>query len=270
MEARAQNSLQAILDLETFPVDQPESSAYAGLVDRCRTDICAHGLCNLEGFLRPQAASKIATVLEPEFETNAFRHARRHNIFFKKSVPGLATDDPALTEFETVNHTLCEDQLAGTLISALYHWPAMARFLADVMAKSAIFPMRDPLAGVNAMAYGDGEALNWHFDRSEFTVTLLLQAPKAGGVFEYRTDLRTADGPNFAGIARLVSGEDRQVETMDVAPGTLNVFRGVNTPHRVTPVVGDQKRIIAVFSYYDRPGVSFSDEERLGFYGRAG
>ena len=29
------------------------------------------------------------------------------------------------------------------------------------------------------------------------------------------------------------------------------------------------ERMMAVFSYYDRPGVMFSDEERLGFYGRA-
>ena len=28
--------------------------------------------------------------------------------------------------------------------------------------------------------------------------------------------------------------------------------------------------MIAVFSYYERPGVLFSEEERIGFYGRAG
>jgi len=38
----------------------------------------------------------------------------------------------------------------------------------------------------------------------------------------------------------------------------------------VTPVVGETERIIAVFSYFDHPGVAFSDEERLGFYGRTG
>jgi hypothetical protein len=26
---------------------------------------------------------------------------------------------------------------------------------------------------------------------------------------------------------------------------------------------------VAVFSYYDRPGVTFSEKERLGFYGRS-
>lgn len=39
--------------------------------------------------------------------------------------------------------------------------------------------------------------------------------------------------------------------------------------HRVTPVKGDKERLIAVYSYYERPGVTFSKEEQMGFYGRA-
>ena len=49
----------------------------------------------------------------------------------------------------------------------------------------------------------------------------------------------------------------------------MNIFRGKNTAHRVTPVEGDTARVIAVFSYYDRPGVRFTAEEQIGFYGRA-
>jgi hypothetical protein len=30
-----------------------------------------------------------------------------------------------------------------------------------------------------------------------------------------------------------------------------------------------RERMIAVFSYFDRPGVVFSREDQLGFYGRA-
>jgi hypothetical protein len=56
--------------------------------------------------------------------------------------------------------------------------------------------MSDPLARVNIIAYRAGEALNWHFDRAEFTTTLLLQAPNAGGAFQYRRDLRTASDAN--------------------------------------------------------------------------
>ena len=119
------------------------------------------------------------------------------------------------------------------------------------------------------MAYRDGEALNWLFDRSEFTTTLLLQAPEAGGDFVYRSDLRTDDNPNYEGVGRLLSGDDPEVKTLKLAAGTLNVFRGKNTAHKVSTVKGARERIIAVFSYFDRPGVVFSKEDQIGFYGRS-
>ena len=87
--------------------------------------------------------------------------------------------------------------------------------------------------------------------------------------FEYRRDLRSETDPNYEGVARLVQGQDPGIQVRPLAPGTLNVFRGRNTAHRVTPVRGPRERVIAVFSYYDRPGVMFTPEERVGFYGRA-
>ncbi len=136
------------------------------------------------------------------------------------------------------------------------------------MDKDALYPMRDALARVNVMAYRDGEALNWHFDRSEFTTTLLLQAPDEGGDFVYRTDLRNDSDPNYDGVARLLRGEDPEVKSLKLSAGTLNVFRGKNTAHKVSTVRGSRERIIAVFSYFDRPGVVFSREDQIGFYGR--
>ncbi len=128
--------------------------------------------------------------------------------------------------------------------------------------------MEDPLAKVNVIAYRAGEALNWHFDRSQFTTTLLIQAPESGGEFQYRSDLRSDADPNYEGVARLLRGEDDAIRTLPVEPGTLNVFKGRNTLHRISPPVGARARIVAIFSYYDRPGILFSAEERLGFYGR--
>ncbi len=142
-------------------------------------------------------------------------------------------------------------------------------FLAATMGKSALYPMRDALARVNVMAYRDGETLNWHFDRSEFTTTLLLQAPERGGDFVYRTDLRTEDNPNYDGVAKLLRGQDPDVQTLEVSAGTLNVFRGKNTAHKVSTVRGTKERLITVFSYFDRPGVVFTKEDQMGFYGRS-
>lgn len=260
--------MRDILDLDTYPLDRPGSPGWLALVARCRADLAADGMFDLERFLSPAARAAAVAELAPRFATEAFTHARRHNIYFRKSVPGLAPGHPALAEVETINRTLCGDQIGGP-VARLYDWPEFAAFLAATMGKDRLYPMADPLARLNAMAYGAGQGLNWHFDRAEFTTTLLLQAPDAGGAFEYRTDLRSEDDPNYDGVARLLRGEDPAQQSLTLAPGTLNVFRGKNTAHRVTPVQGATDRIIAVFSYFDRPGVTFTAEERLGFYGRA-
>ncbi|MCP5085373.1 MAG: 2OG-Fe(II) oxygenase [Rhodobacteraceae bacterium] len=261
--------MQNIVDLEAYPLDRPKSDEWQSLVRRCREKLADNGLFNLPGFLRPDAVQAALAELKPVLAADAFTHARHHNIYFKKDIPGLDADHPALETFETINHTICADQMGGALIIRLYEWGPFARFLAAVMDKPLLYPMADPLARVNVMAYRDGEALNWHFDRSEFTTTLLLQAPETGGDFEYVQDLRSDDDPNYDGVANLLSGDDSDITQMVLQAGTLNVFRGKNTAHRVTPVGGENERIISVFSYFEQPDMVFSETDRIGFYGRA-
>lgn len=257
------------LDLDRFPIDHPDSAEGVALVEDCRAALDARGLFSLDGVVMPAALAQCVAEVKPVLDSASFTHARRHNAYFEDSVPGLAADHPALAKAETVNHTICADQIADSLVVRIHEWPPLAKFLAAVMGKPWLYPMADPLGRVNVMAYRDGEALNWHFDRAEFTTTLLLQAREAGGAFRYRRDLRSADDPNHDGVARLLAGRDREVRTLPLTPGTLNVFKGRNTAHQVMPVAGPRERIIAVFSFYERPGVTMSDAERIGFYGRA-
>jgi hypothetical protein len=262
--------MREVLDLDRYPIDRLDALETRQLMERCQAELAAHGMFNLPGLVRPDVVVRCAAELEPLIDTAAYTHKRRHNIYFRTDIEGLAPDHPALRRYDTINHTLCGDQLAGTIVGRIYEWLPLADFLACVMAKPRLFLMADPLARVNVMGYRAGEALNWHFDRSEFTTTLLIQSPEAGGEFQYRSDLRTDGDPNYDGVARLLRGQDEAVRSLPLKPGTLNVFKGRNTAHRVTPAVGDNQRIIAVFSYYERPGVQFSREERVGFYGRAG
>ena len=84
---------------------------------------------------------------------------------------------------------------------------------------------------------------------------------------EKRNVLWIADSYNNK--IKIYSPSKNEVKTLNLAAGTLNVFKGKNTLHRVTPCKGPRERYIAVFSYYERPGVMFSKEEQIGFYGRA-
>ncbi|SLN23540.1 hypothetical protein ROA7450_00938 [Roseovarius albus] len=261
--------MRDILDLETFPIDRPGTPEWEALVARCRTDLAEQGMFNLDGLMHPTVAAQEALDMASQFDTEAFLHEREHNIYFLKSLPDLPADHPALTRFRTSNRTLCADQIPHSALIQLYEWPEFAQFLAATMDMPKLYPMQDHMARVNVMSYDAGQTLNWHFDRSEFTTTLLLQSPDHGGAFEYRTDLRSKDDPNYDGVAQMLQVQDDQVQSLTLSPGTLNVFRGRNTAHRVTTVQGETSRVIAVFSYFEQPDVTFSPEERQGFYGRA-
>jgi len=261
--------IASILDLESYPLGDLDSEAGQALVARCRNDLARRGLFNLDGLVRKDALADCVAEVTAALERDAYTHQQWHNIYFKSHVDGLTEDHPALKKAQTSNRKVCADQIPGSLLMQIYEWPPLAEFIAAVMGKEQLHMMDDDLASVNVMQYGDGEALNWHFDRSEFTTTLLLQAPEAGGEFEYRLGLRTDDDPNYDGIGDFLSGKDSAFDRVALSPGTLNIFKGTNTAHRVSPVIGDRERIIAVLCYYEYPGARFSEEDRIRFYGRA-
>ena len=99
----------------------------------------------------------------------------------------------------------------------------------------------------------------------------MIQEPERGGAFEYVGGVRDADAGDmgFEGLCKVLDGETKP-RRLSMDAGALVLFRGRNALHRVTPVEGGRQRIIAVFSFFDRPGVNFSAAERQGFYGRAG
>jgi len=259
--------MQDLLDLDRYPVERSEAAAE--LVARCRRDLSQTGMFNLEGFVRPEAIRRAVAEVAPLASSAAFTHQRRHNVYFLETVPGLRGDHPALTLFQTVNHTLCGDQLAGSIIERIYEWAPLVDFIARVLEIPRLHLMDDPLARINILEYRPGEALNWHFDRSRYTTTLLIREAEEGGEFQYRSALRSDDDPNYEGVGKLLQGEKSGIRVNPLEAGTLNVFAGKNTLHRVSTVRGACSRLVAVFSYYDRPGVTLSEKERLGFYGRS-
>ena len=129
----------------------------------------------------------------------------------------------------------------------------------------------DDLSSINILFAPEARELGWHFDNSSFAVTMLLQAPEGGGVFEYVPDVRDPDGDpdvvEFERVRRVLDGEEK-IDTLPFAPGDLVLFRGRNALHQVTPTQRSVTRLLVVFAFNDRPGVGLSDSALLTFYGR--
>ena len=115
----------------------------------------------------------------------------------------------------------------------------------------------------------EGQELGWHFDNSSFAITLLIQSPIRGGVFEYIPKIRNKRKriENYARLKEVLEGLEKP-KSLEFLPGTLVLFKGENSIHRVTPVIGEVSRILVVLAYNSDPGISLSEKARMTFYGR--
>ncbi len=69
-----------ILDLDHFPIDQPDTPEHATLVAQCQAALVKDGMYNLSGFLRPEHAQSAADALKSETASNSFNPDRQANI----------------------------------------------------------------------------------------------------------------------------------------------------------------------------------------------
>ena len=74
---------------------------------------------------------------------------------------------------------------------------------------------------------------------------------------------------NYALAGQILDG-DIPAKTLSMNAGTLVLFRGRNSIHRVTPVKGDRTRMLVVLAYNTEPDISLSESARMTFYGRLG
>ena len=72
---------------------------------------------------------------------------------------------------------------------------------------------------------------------------------------------------NFRGVEKLLTGSIAP-DILNMKPGTLVLFKGRNSIHRVTPTIGNVKRILVVLAYNSQPGIALSESARQTFYGR--
>lgn len=118
------------------------------------------------------------------------------------------------------------------------------------------------------------DGLGYHFDRSHFGVNLVLQSPEAGGAFEIDSShTRDASSPEsslrygFERVKKVLEGELPLQSVGGMEAGSLCVFAGVNSLHRVKEVTGGE-RVNAIFTFEKEEGARMNAYGRKKFFGR--
>lgn len=223
----------------------------------------------LTRFVRSETVAAVVRAFEDR-EAEAFYATTTHNVWLTPPDPGLGADHVFNRQVVSTKGLWADDQIsAESPLKKLASDEAFRALIAETVGLDQIHPYADPLSSVNMHVHRDGQELGWHFDNSAFAVTALFRAPQAGGVFEFVPEVRSSatgdDG--HAAVADVLNG-DRAIQNLTIAPGDLVIFRGRDSLHRVTPSVGPVSRLLAVFAYNERPGVSLSESAMETFYGR--
>jgi len=246
--------------LAAHPLDDPS------YVDECREHLDRDGALVLSGFFTPEAVARVVEQSAP-CESEAFYAASTHNVWLTDPDPARAPGHSFNRQVTSSKGLIADDQIdADSPLREIYGRADFRAFLCGVLGIDEIHPYDDALSSINVHFADAGRELGWHFDNSSFAVTMLLQAPEAGGVFEYVPDVRS-DPDVHDRIDAVLDGAE-PVETLAFRPGDLVLFRGHDALHRVTPTEGATTRMLVVFAYNHRPGVALSESALQTFYGR--
>lgn len=252
------------VDLERYPVASLESDRGRKFVESCRQEFVETGLCELPGFVSDDGVEALA--LEGNHVAGrAWVCESEHNAWLSTAsdlLPGSVFARKETTRVGSVAY----DQI-GNSLRGLYEWDALSQLIAGVLGKTELNRLADPLGACSLNVFTNSGVHGWHFDEAEFTITLMLQAPESGGAFEFVPGIR--DTPDeTARVSRVLDGDRDGVRNLPFTPGTLLIFGGRQSIHRVTDVHGATPRLVAVLCYADQPDVKNSPEVQRLFWGR--
>lgn len=257
-----------LVDLERYPIDDLSQGEGAEFLKKCQKQMEDNGWCNFDGFIRPNALAALkqeANNLQPTAETLTIKR----NIYQGKVDPSAPKDDPRRREYTHVASQLADDQIPDdTLIQQLYKSEKLTDFIRRVQKKPVLYRCADEFQALNIVALHPGSWHAWHYDTTECTVTLLLQAAEKGGEFTFLPNSRTDETEDREAVDQLLAGDMSKAKTFSRGAGTFTLFRGGYSLHGVTEVEGRHLRITSIMTYSVEPDTILSDDVNIRIYGK--
>lgn len=262
-------SLRQPINIERYPITDPGGPGWLAEVARARAGLRDVGCQVLPGFIRAELlddlreeGARIAPLAYYDVET-----VNAYNIDVRRPLP---PEHPGRITLRRGNAFVAQDRIpADAIIHRLYTNPLFQHFVAACFGLPRLHELADPLSGLVLNVVSPGKSHPWHFDVNEFTVSLLTQAPGAGGEFRYCPNIRSAENENFADVRGVLDGAgEHLIRRLDLRPGDLQLFQGRYALHQVSTVEGARDRHTAIFAYSERPGVLGSVARTRQLFGR--
>lgn len=259
--------IKHLVDLGKYPILEPGSAGYAALVEEARRELKEFGYCLLQDFIGTDRIEGLAAEAR-DLSPLAFHNTLTGNAYLTPLDPSLPDDHPVNRTDTTALGAVAYDQIPPeAMIRRLYDSQVFLDFVSDVLDRGPLFRYADPLGAMNIAVMKEGDHLRWHFDQTDFVVSLLIEGSE-GGEYEVYPLTRSPEDENYERVLSILQGNREGVLTLDIRPGCLVFFEGRYSLHRVTRVSGDQVRLVALFGFDTSEGTVSSDYLRMIRYGR--
>ena len=261
--------IEQVVNTTRYPLAEPGTDGWNDVVSRIRHELHSIGCSVLSDFIRPsmreslrQECAAVAPLAYYDVET-----VNVYNIATDLSLP---EDHPGRIAMRRGNAFVARDRISADLIiHRLYSSELFQRFVASCFELPRLYELADRLSGLCLNVVNPKMEHPWHFDTNEFTVSMLTQAPEAGGVFEYCPNIRSVCQENLDDVRAVLVGAGSQwIRRLLLRPGDLQLFKGRYSLHRVSCVQGGTARHSAIFAYSELPGVIGSEARTRQLFGR--
>jgi hypothetical protein len=257
-----------LVDVGRFPLEDPGSAAYVAAVASARRQIEATGAAELSGFVTDEGVATLVADAEAIAE-RAFHSGGLGTAYLELPEDHWPAGHPRATWAPYAVGAVGYDAIPhSSPLRQLFESDEVLAFIEAVLNRGSIYRYADPCGALNLAVMAEGDELQWHFDQTDFVVSLAIQAAQRGGDFDVVPKIRSSDDEHYDDVARVLAGTHEGVVTLPMTPGTLLVFEGRNSVHRVSPIIGDRLRHVGLLAYDTKPGTLSSDLLREVRYGR--
>jgi len=272
------------INYSKYPIDQFENDVdgkYNYLLQNSIKQINCDGFVSLPSFLLPDAVDKLTScILKLEEDGVGFYSTDSHNVFLDADDQSDAMSplhprriqlDSSKLIINASDLLLAKEAQAPNLDELFMSQRSVLNFISSVM-QTKLYPSTDPYGKFYANIFREGDGLNYHFDRSEYSISLILQPSEEGGEFQFLPNSRTiVEGwdemiLDIDDIAEAVAPHSLEMKRPKLAAGDLYLFRGQNSLHRVSEITKG-KRINIILTFNTEPDVRLNQYTLQKFFG---
>ena len=261
--------LKTIVDLEKYPIQDLRSQKIKELISKCKDELDQFSCSTIPNFILPQSLEVMNEELKNKIDKVYMSNKSINSYLHSKDDPSLPKNHPKRIFMERDNGYLNSDLFEkNSEMKFLYEQEELLKFVSACLCVYPIYRWADPLACHAYNVMKPNGLLPWHFDSCEFTLSLMIQKPEKGGIFEYCPFIREPGNENFDEVKKVLDGDRTRVRQLKLEPGDLQIFKGRFTLHRVTKVEGKKPRYLCIPAYVLDPWRVNTPEHSEAIYGK--